>query len=269
MMHAGPIVLAQQIMASSGDSGDPNPLGGFMAILVIVGIIFGFRALSKSSWKKRRAQLAAYAAQRGWAYQPNASQWSHTFTPRPFDTGIKRKARDLLSGMTGLYPWVSFEYLYIGKNIGYDPGGHGETARTFFFSVVAIQVGWEMPRTEFIPEGITQKAAKALGGDDLDVESDAFNKKWRIRTLDKRAAHALLTPKMIERLLADDFAGKPFFLEKGFLVHFHEGPRSEYRGGVDARRVRELPRPGARLRTQGLRALSPGAGVRTSSMPAC
>jgi len=227
MMPASPVVLAQQIMASSDDSGGPNPLGALAAILLVVGIVFGFRALSQSAWKARRAQLSSYAAQQGWTYQPNASQWSRVFTPRPFDAGVNRKARDLLSGTTASGPFVSFEYLYIDKNIGYDPGGRGEAARTYFFSVVAVKVGWEIPRTEFIPEGITQKVAKALGGDDLDVESDAFNKKWRIRTLDKRAAHALLTPKMIERLLTDDFAGKPFFLERGYVVHFHEGPRSE------------------------------------------
>jgi hypothetical protein len=216
-------------MASSGDlSAGENLYGVFVTILVIGGIVFGVRALGRPAWKRRRAQLAAYAAQRGWAYQPDARQWSRAFTPRPFDAGVDRKARDLLSGKMGPNPWVSFEYLYIDKNIGYDPGGGSEVARTYFFSVIAVRLGWEIPRTEFIPEGVTQKVAKKLGGDDLDVESDAFNKKWRVKTLDDRAAHALLTPTVIERLLEDDFAGVPFFFERGFLVHFVEGERSEH-----------------------------------------
>lgn len=205
MPHSSPIDVVQAGMASPDDiSAGEHLYGVFVTILVIGGIVFGGRALGKPAWRRRRAQLAAYAAQRGWAYQPDARPCSRAFTPRPF------------------------EYVYIDKNIGYGPGGNGEVARTYFFSVVAVGLGWEIPRTEFIPEGVTQKVAKKLGGDDLDVESDAFNRKWRVKTLDDRAAHALLTPTVIERLLADEFAGVPFFFERGFLVHFVEGPRSEY-----------------------------------------
>ncbi len=229
MIDASVVVPGGRVAAyTSAVSPGRQLFGAFMTVLLIVGIIMGVRALAKPAWKKRRAQLAAYAAQRGWTYRPDARPWASTFSPRPFNAGVNRKARDLLSGTMGTYPWVSFEYVYIDKNIGYDPGGNGEVARTYFFSVVALRLGWTIPTTEFIPEGITQKAAKVLGGDDLDVESDAFNRMWRVQTDDERAAHALLTPTMIERLMQADFVGEPFFLEKGYLVHFAEGPRSEY-----------------------------------------
>lgn len=46
-----------------------------------------------------------------------------------------------------------------------------------------------------------------IGDSTVPVESAAFNRRWWVRTDDKRLAHAVLTPAMIARLLADDAAG--------------------------------------------------------------
>jgi hypothetical protein len=223
--------VVTQVMASSGDS--PSPGSSVFAFILLVlffwGVVAGVRALGNSAWKQRRAQISAYAAQRGWAYQPGVSRgWASAFTAAPFNAGFDRKARDVLSGVTGTLPFVSFEYLYIDKNIGGDPGGRREVARTYFFSVVAIQLGWVVPRTEFLPEGAGSKIAEFFGGKDLSVESNAFNQMWRVRAVDERAAHSLLTPRMIERMLEPDFAGRALFLENGFIVHYVQEPRSEF-----------------------------------------
>lgn len=55
-------------------------------------------------------------------------------------------------------------------------------------------------------DGLDQEGLQ-LGDDTVPVESEAFNRRWWVRTDDKRLAHAVLTPTMITRLLADDAAG--------------------------------------------------------------
>ncbi len=231
MILEGGVALATQVIASYGNG--PSPGSSVFAFVLLVlffwGVVAGVRALGNSAWKGRRAQLAAYAAQRGWVYQPGVSRgWATAFTATPFNAGVDRKGRDVLSGMMGTLPFVSFEYLYVDKNIGRDPGGNGEVARTFFFSVVAIQLGWVVPRTEFLPEGVGSKVAEFFGGKDLSVESNAFNQMWRVRAVDERAAHSLLTPRTIARMIEPDFAGGALFLENGFIVHYVQEPRSEF-----------------------------------------
>ena len=235
MIREGGVAVAARVAASSGSERPPgSPLFALLLLaLMIWGIIAGVRALGNRAWRARRAQLAAYAAQRGWGYQPGVVRgWSTLFTAAPFGIGVGRKARDVLSGTAGALPFVSFEYLYVDKNVGRDPGGNGEVARTYFFSVVAVRLGWVVPRTEFLPEGVGQKIAEFFGGEDLNVESDAFNHEWRVRTKDERAAHSLLTPRTIARMIEPDFAGRAFFLENGYIVHYAQQPRSEY--DVDA-----------------------------------
>jgi hypothetical protein len=56
-------------------------------------------------------------------------------------------------------------------------------------------------RVAFIREDFSQKVAKLLGGEDVDVESHEFNQRWRVRADDPRDAHALLNPRVIEALL--------------------------------------------------------------------
>lgn len=52
-------------------------------------------------------------------------------------------------------------------------------------------------------EGAEAVAAR-LGGADIHVESAAFNASWRVAAEDAQGAHAILSPTVIERLLADD-----------------------------------------------------------------
>ncbi len=60
-----------------------------------------------------------------------------------------------------------------------------------------------LPRLEVAPHG-TNRLAGSSGGDDIDVESAEFNRIFRVATLDREYAHAVLQPRMIERLLEPD-----------------------------------------------------------------
>ena len=58
---------------------------------------------------------------------------------------------------------------------------------------------------EVSPLDIPGWAADRAG--DLDVESDEFNRHWRVKTADPLGAHGLLTPRLIELLIDERSKG--------------------------------------------------------------
>jgi hypothetical protein len=70
-------------------------------------------------------------------------------------------------------------------------------------SADVMELPGPLPRLEIAPHG-TNKLAGPNGGDDLDMESAEFNRIFRVATLDREYAHAVLQPRVIERLLEPD-----------------------------------------------------------------
>lgn len=77
--------------------------------------------------------------------------------------------------------------------------------RGTFPTVFTSRLAWTtlpgaLPTIHFVREGWANRLAVALGGRDVDVESDDFNRRWRVLTDDPRAAHAVLSPAVIDIL---------------------------------------------------------------------
>lgn len=71
--------------------------------------------------------------------------------------------------------------------------------------VTALELPVALPFLELIPHHAGQVVIRAdLPVQDLDLESAAFNRHWRVATTDARFAHAFLHPRLMERLLAPD-----------------------------------------------------------------
>ena len=64
--------------------------------------------------------------------------------------------------------------------------------------------GSRMPRVDVRTRGALDNDGVPLAESGVHVESAAFNERWVVVSDDERAAHALLTPRMIERLLQPD-----------------------------------------------------------------
>jgi len=90
------------------------------------------------------------------------------------------------------------------------------TVRTYY-SVVSARVP-QTPEVEFVPDGFTGRLAAIAGATDLDVESAAFNARWRVRAKDHRRTHALLTPTVIGALLEPALAGHRILVGKGLVL---------------------------------------------------
>lgn len=71
--------------------------------------------------------------------------------------------------------------------------GSGKNRRTYVHTVAAVRVPAEWPRVELGPEGVLQRIGKrVLGARDMDLEDEAFNRRWVVKTLHPDVALALL-----------------------------------------------------------------------------
>jgi len=167
-----------------------------VAIVAGVGIAY-FRFYTA---KKRRELFAGVAAQQGWSYVPAnyalAGQWSGT----PFQTGDNWRVTNVLSGPYNGHQMVAFDYSYQTHTTN----GRGQRRTTTHrFGVVVLQLPGALPHLEVTHEGIFGGAvANALGFRDIQFESEQFNRAFRVKADDERFGHAVVTPRMMELLLA-------------------------------------------------------------------
>ncbi|GAA1549118.1 hypothetical protein GCM10009804_01860 [Kribbella hippodromi] len=186
-----------------------------LAVLIGVGIFY-FNYIRA---KKRRELFAGFAAQQGWSYLPVnnslAGQWAGT----PFRTGDNWRVKNVLSGPYNGHPMVAFDYSY--QTHSTDSKGR-RTTTTHKYGVVVLQLPGALPHLEVTHEGIFGGAvANAFGFRDLQFESDQFNRAFRVKADDERFGHAVVTPRMMELLLARGEIG--WRIEGNSLVGWDKG----------------------------------------------
>ncbi|GAA2818349.1 hypothetical protein [Kribbella solani] len=186
-----------------------------LAVLIGVGIFY-FNYIRA---KKRRELFAGFAAQQGWSYLPVnnslAGQWAGT----PFRTGDNWRVKNVLSGPYNGYPMVAFDYSY--QTHSTDSKGR-RTTTTHKYGVVVMQLPGALPQLEVTHEGIFGGAvANAFGFRDLQFESEQFNRAFRVKADDERFGHAVVTPRMMELLLARGEIG--WRIEGNSLVGWDKG----------------------------------------------
>lgn len=172
-------------------------------------------------YRRHRVGLARTFAQSvGWEYigsDPGlVSRWYGT----PFDVGRSRRTSEVVSGRFQGRPATSFGYRYTT--------GSGKNQSTYTFHVVAIDLPAYLPTLELTPDGLGAKIAKGLGGQDIQLESEAFNARWRVEARDQKFAHDVVHPRLMERLLAPDASGLSLRIEGTSILTWTMGsPRYE------------------------------------------
>jgi hypothetical protein len=186
-----------------------------LAFLLGLGIFF----FSYYRAKKRRELFAGFAAQYGWSYTPADNRLAGNWQGTPFRTGDNWRVQNVLAGLFNGHQMVAFDYSYQTHTT--DSKGR-RTTTTHKFGVVVVQLPGALPHLEVTHEGIFGGAvANALGFRDLQFESDQFNRAFRVKADDQRFGHAVITPRMMELLLARGEIGWRF--EGNSLVGWDKG----------------------------------------------
>jgi hypothetical protein len=169
-----------------------DALGLLLVLLIVPAIIVW------TLWYQyRRIQLTrTWAATVGWTYVGSDPSLADRWRGQPFGIGHSRRVSEVVTGAFQGRPATSFAYRYTT--------GSGKSQSTHVFHVVTTALPAYLPTLELTPEGVGAKIAKAFGGDDIQFESDDFNRAWRVCASDERFAHDVVHPRLMERLLRGD-----------------------------------------------------------------
>ena len=163
-----------------------------MALLAVVGLLVGW-------WghRARVALLERWAAENGWEHHGADPALARRWRGTPFDEGRSRRATEVLTGPYEGRSALSFTFSWTT--------GSGKESTTHSAHVVALLLHASFPTLQLTPEGLGARLAKVFGGQDVQLESEAFNRAWRVQASDLRFAHDVLHPRTMHRLLEADF----------------------------------------------------------------
>lgn len=167
-----------------------------IVIFVAAWAFAAWRWYAKQLEEQRRvAEIAAYCEAQGWRFSADdpydlLARWDGP----PFDTGRRRRAGNVVAADLDGRAMVAFEYAYDMRI--------GKRTETFHYSVVALGMPCALPALHVAPEGAFTRIGTALGLEDIELESEDFNRRFRVRCPDPKLAHDVLTPRTMETLLS-------------------------------------------------------------------
>ena len=183
---------------------------GAVVVAAAVGVVV------ERAWQARRHEhLVAWGALNGWAYERHDPDLLRLQRGAPFDEGDAHAVIEVLHRPWEAWHAVSFTYRW--------STGTGKNRRTYHAHVVALHLPAYLPRLEVTPEGVGTRLVRLVGGQDVQLELEEFNREYRVVAADRRTGHAVLHPRLMERLLQDDVRGSTWRIEGRWLATWDLG----------------------------------------------
>lgn len=173
----------------------------FLAVIAVFGLAVTVAIWTYQRHKARLASLATLCQSKGWQFTPHdpfglPQRWGGT----PFDTGYAKRAENVVTGEHEGMPLVAFDYSY--KEDSNDSDGKKTT--TYRYAIVALGMPCALPELHLAPENVLTRIGSFVGLQDIDLESEDFNRRYRVRCPDPKFASDVLSPRTMEFLLAND-----------------------------------------------------------------
>ena len=168
------------------------------AFVLLIGVVAVLAVLGYRAEQQRRALLAQFATARGWSYERQRDEWAGYWNVTPFGYGTDRSAENVMTGQLGQVPFVAFDYSY--KTSSTNSKGH-RTTTTHEFVVVGVQLPAVLPSLCVTPENVLTRLGNAMGFDDVELESEDFNRRFRVSAGVPKFAYDVLHARMMEMLL--------------------------------------------------------------------
>jgi len=168
-------------------------------VLLIVGGIF----LGHLAAKKRREEMQALAAELGWRFYPDKDS-SHDEEYAHFEIFRRGHSRVAFNTLIGSVEIDGRQIYTKAGDFRYRvTRGSGKNRRTstYTFSYLIFHLPFTTPTLVIRPEGLFDKIAGAFGFDDIDFESEAFSRRFHVKSSDRRFAYDVVHPRMMEFLM--------------------------------------------------------------------
>ena len=173
---------------------------GTVLVIIVVALIGG--TILYIQWQreqKRRALLVEWAAANNWTFSASDDQWCDRWHGTPFGEGDHRRARNVLTGQWKGHPFASFDYSYQTHSSN---GKGGQSTETHHFAVSSVQLPTYLPRLQVTPENLFTRLGNAVGLTDIELESEDFNRAFRVHANDPKFASDVLSARTMQMLLS-------------------------------------------------------------------
>jgi Protein of unknown function (DUF3137) len=171
-----------------------------LVLIVVVGVAlayFGYRSWQQE--QKRRELLMMWATNSGFSFAAEDDGWCDRWHASPFGEGDHRRARNVITGMHKERAFVAFDYSYETHSSN---GKGGQTTTTHRYVVTSLQLPGYLPQLQVTPENVMTRLGNALGLDDIELESEDFNRRFRVHAQDRKFACDVLSPRTMQMLLS-------------------------------------------------------------------
>lgn len=139
-----------------------------------------------------------FAQSNGWTWTAEDNSWTERWDGSPFGEGDHRRANNVVHGERHRRTIVAFDYSY--QTHSTDSKGN-RTTTTHRYGVCAMGMPAELPRLQVTHENLLTRIGGALGRDDIELESEDFNRKFRVSCPDRKFATDVLHPRQMDMLL--------------------------------------------------------------------
>jgi hypothetical protein len=173
---------------------------GLLTVVLIALVVFG--VLGYVNYKReqaRRGALFQWASANKWQFTVADDTWAGRWNGAPFDEGDHRRVRNVINGRWKTQPFVSFDYSYETHS---SDGRGGTSTQVHRFTVAALPLPADLPRLQVTPESLLSRVGHVFGMQDIDLESEEFNRAFRVTSNDPKFASDALPPRTMQLLLS-------------------------------------------------------------------
>ena len=167
---------------------------GLLVPAAAVAVALGLGGYALRAERERLRGLHALARRNGWGLTRRDDDWARAFEGEPFGRGSGRRAETVLTGTHGGRDLVAFDYSFRTRSTD----GQGRTTTTVHrYAVAALRLPVPVPRVEVEAAGWVPRFLDR----GLELESEAFNERYRVHADDARLAYDLLPARTMQLLL--------------------------------------------------------------------
>lgn len=159
------------------------------------------------------ADPAPWAEEHGWDYLPQGFSPAPGWRAAPFRPSMSRK---VLEALAGNYRERRAMVMALRVPISYEP-----------LIMTTLRLPRALPPVEITLEDVVHRAFKPLGAEELDVESEDFNRTWFVSSDSPRLAHAICSPRFIA--LMNEGPREPVVIEGSLIRTWHVAKVNPYR----------------------------------------
>ena len=177
-------------------------------VLVVFGLVIAVIVLAFHFKKQRRQAIATFALKNGLSYtQHDPYNLPGTYDFNLFSMGDGRGAENLMTGQWKDRRIIEADYWYYTESTDSD----GSSSRSYSrFQVALFPIGAYLPKVQVVGETFFTRIADHIGLEDINFESEEFNRIFNVKSTDREFAFKLIDARMMQWLL---YLGKRFSLE--------------------------------------------------------